>query len=372
VPDRALHLAFDLRIADAPGGERSGLGRYAVELARELPRARPGWELTIFSSRPELLEPPSPAPRTTRWPTRSPASRVSWLHLGSAFEARPRPDVWFTPAAAFPIWWRGPTVAAVHDLVPVLMPERYRGRLNAAHAGWALRRAARRADRVLCGSSATRDLLVERLGADPARLRVTPYGVAATFLSAERGGGGAGDGFLLFVGTLEARKGLEVLHEALGAANRAGAGLRLLAVGAPGWKTGELVSRLRADPAVELVEDASDEEVARLYSTARALVYPSRMEGFGLPVAEAIAVGCPVIASDLPPIREFAGEVPRYVPAGDAAALTAAIEEVAANPAHAEERAARGRGQVAGLRWASVAEAVAAEIEAAVGKAPPR
>jgi len=65
------HVAIDLRIADAPGTERSGLGRYALELARELPAARPDWSFTIHSSRPDLLGPSSALASATRWPTGS-------------------------------------------------------------------------------------------------------------------------------------------------------------------------------------------------------------------------------------------------------------------------------------------------------------
>ena len=98
------HVAIDLRIADAPGMERSGLGRYALELARGLPPARPDWTFTLHSDRADLLDPaPGVALRPTRWPTRTSAGRVSWLHLGSAVSARrPSPDVWFSPAVALP------------------------------------------------------------------------------------------------------------------------------------------------------------------------------------------------------------------------------------------------------------------------------
>ncbi len=359
-------VAIDLRIADAEGTERTGLGRYALELARELPAARPGWSFAIHSNRDDVPGGPGVEVHRTRWPTRSGAGRVSWLHLGSAAAMRPGPDVLFAPYPALPVWWRKPSVVTIHDLVPILMPERYRGRANSAHASWMLRRAARRADRILCGSMETRSLLVDRLGVGEGRVSVTRYGVAEPFFPVRRAMP-EGPGFLLFVGTLEPRKGLDVLYRALRAANDRGAGMRLLAAGNPGWGTDRLVAELEADPLVEVVAGASDERLARLYGEALALVYPSRMEGFGLPVAEAIAAGCPVIASDLGCIREFAGEVPRYVRPGKEEELTTALLELYADPEGFRQRAESGRDAVEGLRWPIVAEETAAEIELALG-----
>ena len=362
----APRVAIDLRIADAAGTERTGLGRYALELARELPAARPGWTFAIHSNRDDLPGGPGVEIHRTRWPTSSGAGRVSWLHLGSAAAMRPAPDVLFAPYPALPVWWQRPSVVTIHDLVPILMPERYRGKANSAYASWMLRRAAGRADRVLCGSMETRTLLVERLGMDDRRVAVTRYGVAERFFSVRRAQP-RGPGFLLFVGTLEPRKGLDVLHRALREVNAAGAEMRLVAAGNPGWGTGSLVAELEADPLVEIVEGASDEQLARLYGEALALAYPSRMEGFGLPVAEAIAAGCPVIASNLGCIQEFAGEAPRYVRPGEAEDLTTALFELRAGPEEFRQRADSARAAVEGLRWPVVAEETAVEIERALG-----
>jgi glycosyltransferase involved in cell wall biosynthesis len=356
-----MHVAIDLRILDAPGAELSGIGRYALELARELPRARPEWRFTIQSNRRDLVE---EGIRETRWPTASSLGRVSWLHGWAAVtRERPAPDLWFSPSFVLPVWWRGPSVVTIHDLTFALMPERYRGRLNAAYARRATAWSARNADRLLCGSQETKARLVEHLGVEAEGVEVIRYGVSEVFVSDGEGRREPRDPYILFVGVFEARKGLDTLHEALRAVNASQPDLRLVLAGQPGWGTGAVVDALRRDPNVELALRPTDEELARLYRSALALAYPSRMEGFGLPVAEAMAAGCPVIASDLHCIREFAGDAVLYARPGDAAELARQIERVVDRPEQRRALADRGRDAAAALRWPNVGEKTARAFE---------
>jgi glycosyltransferase involved in cell wall biosynthesis len=125
---------------------------------------------------------------------------------------------------------------------------------------------------------------------------------------------------------------------------------------------------MRADPAVRFVGSPDDEELARLYRGATALAYPSRMEGFGLPVAEAMASGIPVAASDLACIREFAGEAPLYTPPGDANALAGSLFTLVTRPDERNARRAAGLKQAAVLDWTTVGRRHAELLEAVVRK----
>ena len=107
---------------------------------------------------------------------------------------------------------------------------------------------------------------------------------------------------MLFVGTFEARKGLDTLDAALELLEDE---IRIVLAGRPGWGADEALSRLYDREHVEIVLEPPDERLAELYRGAAALLYTSRLEGFGLPVAEAMATACPVICSDLPAIREW-------------------------------------------------------------------
>jgi glycosyltransferase involved in cell wall biosynthesis len=359
-----VHLAVDLRILDREGMERTGLGRYALGATRAVHEARPDWRLTVHSNRPELLDRLGDVTvRRTRWPTASAAGRSAWLHLAAARAERPPPNLWWGPAFVLPLGWSGAAAVTIHDLLPMLYPELYRGRLEAMYVARATRRSARRADRVLCGSATTRERILSELGVDPERVALAPWGVDEVF---RMGATGAESGYLLFVGRWEARKGLDVLLAALREAAARDPGTRLMLAGGPGRPAAAEVAALRAEPNVETALDPSDQELASLYAGATALVYPSRMEGFGFPVAEAMASGCPVIASDLPELRELAGDAAVYFPPGDSQALADAMIAVAEDPDEREGMAARGRELAARLTWEGCGETTAQALEAAL------
>jgi glycosyltransferase involved in cell wall biosynthesis len=368
----SLHLAIDLRIVDAPGMEMTGQGRYALETTRALQLTRPDWRFSLFSNRPELLhDTATTTVFATRLPTDKSVGRVLWLHIGAAPLAwRTRPDVWFSPSFTLPFWWRGRAIVTIHDLTFMLIRDRYRGRANAWYATVATRWSARHADLVLCPSDATGKLVVTHLGVDAAKVEVTPEGVADPFFALHAG---SGDGarprshpYLLFVGTWEARKGIATLLAALRRVNAEHERVDLVLAGQPGWGTGQMIETVTRDSSVELREKPTDEQLADLYRGALALVYPSEMEGFGLPVAEAMACGCPVIATDLPSIREFAGEHPLYIAAGDSAQLAHHVETLLSGRPDAEEERQRRRDAVATLRWSALGERTATLIQAAV------
>jgi glycosyltransferase involved in cell wall biosynthesis len=367
-PTTRLRVAVDLRIVDAPGMEVTGLGRYALEVVHALFAARPYWQLVVPSNRSELLDPPlRRAAHKTRFPTSFSAGRVAWLHSASALVLREgRPDVWFSPSFITPLWWRGPSVVTVHDLSFLMERRRYKGLVNSWYATSATRLSVRRADRVVCDSAATAGDVERLLGIPRERLVVIPLGVSERFRgvsSTEHGD--ARKPYLLFVGRFEAKKGLEVLEEAFDEVAARHPNISLVLAGQPGWGTESVVARLQRRPQVEIITAPSDERLAQLYREATLLVHPSRMEGFGLPVAEALASGCAVVASDLPSIREFAGDAAVYVPVGNARALAATICSLLERPDELARRRAAAPKAVRALGWQAAGRALAEVIETA-------
>ncbi len=366
-----MHVGIDLRVLDRKGMDIGGLGRYGLEMAIGLAAARPSWRLTLHGNRPEFLPPDlRPHVHSTRWPTGSGPGRVAWLQAGAALDVTARSaDVWFSPSFVLPLWRRRPSVVAIHDLSFLLLPERYRGRANARYAATATRASARRATRIVCGAEATRQMLEHRLGVDPSKVDVVRYGVSDVFYRTDEVAACAlaQPPYLLAVGTFEARKGLEILYSAVREVNRAGTRVRLVLAGQPGWGTETLIAGLARDRAVDIRTRVSDAELAALYHGALALVYPSRMEGFGLPVAEAMAARCPVIASDLACIREYAGGAVLYAPVGDATVIAEHVDRLLDDPDEAVERVAAGSLVARDLRWSAVAERTARVIERAGG-----
>jgi glycosyltransferase involved in cell wall biosynthesis len=355
--ERPLRISVDLRVLDRAWMGSTGLARYAIEVTSGLARRRPAWHVVAHTNHPDRLDQqPNLQAMSTKWPVRNPVGRIAWLHLRAARESVPRPDVWLGPAFVLPPRPESATAVTVHDLAFLLERRHYRGRLNTAYALHATRRSALSATRVLCGSAWTARLIEKHLDVPRDRIIVTPYGVAKPFLGERRRTPGD---YLLFVGVFEARKGLETLYAAFQAVAKVHPELRLVLAGRPGWGTRSLLSDLRADARVHFVISPSDEVLVELYASAALLAFPSRMEGFGLPAAEALAMGCPVVSSDLPTVREFAGEVPVYVPVEDAMALAEAIEEILVDQTEAEARASAARVRMRQFTWERTAEMTA-------------
>ena len=238
----------------------------------------------------------------------------------------------------------------------------------------------RRAAHVFCVSAATRDALLARGLLPVHRVSVTPNGLDATLwrppdgaaeaaLDARlRAAGGApeqGRFDLLHVGSNIPRKRLDVLLETFARVRRVHPGARLLRVGAP-WTPAQaaLAARLGVgDDAVTILPRLPADELAAAYRRANLLLQPSDAEGFGLPVAEALASGLPVLAADIPALREVGGPAAAYAPAGDFAAWAtralALLGECGEQPGNWAARQARGRARAERFRWEPTASAVA-------------
>jgi glycosyltransferase involved in cell wall biosynthesis len=120
------------------------------------------------------------------------------------------------------------------------------------------------------------------------------------------------------------------------------------------------------DGHTEVVLSPTDEALLQLYAGALAVVFPSRMEGFGLPVAEGLAVGTPVIASNLACIREFAGDAPLYIQPGSDRDLSRQVETLLEAGTDTVDGRDRRRSAVSHLQWGHIADVTAQTIEAAV------
>lgn len=173
--------------------------------------------------------------------------------------------------------------------------------------------------------------------------------------------------YVLFVGEPEARKGVATLLQAMALLPQAmRAETDLVIAGASGqYPLPEAPSSVR----VRSVGWVEDEELAQLYAGAAALAFPSRYEGFGLPVVEAMAAGAPVVAADSPGLREAGGQAALYVPAGDAPALAQALARVLSQPVLAASLAEQGVARARELTWDDTARRTLEVVEQAVKEA---
>jgi glycosyltransferase involved in cell wall biosynthesis len=216
-------------------------------------------------------------------------------------------EVLHCPTFRGPFRSRTPLVVTVHDLAVLRHPEWF-NRWTATYSRLAVPRVVAAADRVIAVSEHTRRELTALLAVDEAKIRVVPNAVEDVF--ALDGPRAEGD-YVLAVGTLEPRKNLARIAEAVEG--------ELRVVGAGGW------GGVRPPAAVTWLGDVSDEELAALYRGARCLVYASLYEGFGIPVAEALACGCPIVTSLDSPMAEIAGADATYVDPTDVESIREGI-----------------------------------------------
>lgn len=222
-------------------------------------------------------------------------------------------------------------------------------------------RAVRRAALVLCPAQSTADDVAEHFGLPAGRVRATPLGVGPAWRSAAppspalRAELNLPGRYLLFVGTREPRKNLPMLLAAHRLARARDAAVPPLVLAGPaGW--GEPLP----DSAALLTGWLDDRRLQAVVAGADALLLPSRYEGFGLPLLEALSCGTAVLASDLPVHREVTGGHARLLPVGDPEAWAAALAELAAGPPEADGVRAARREWASAWTWERCAGLTAA------------
>jgi glycosyltransferase involved in cell wall biosynthesis len=356
-------LITEQLLAPVPGG----IGRYSAELAAALVRragpddAVDGWTAWHRDVRAATVD-------RLGGPRRLPVGRRL---LAAAWERGLGPvprgaELVHAPSALAPPPRGRPLVVSVHDTVPWTHPQTLTPHGARWHRSMVLR-AVRAGASIAVLTRVVGEQLQQLVpGLPPDRVRVLGAGVSESLLAepdAEqvrrvRRRFGLPDRFLLTLATLEPRKGLDVLVAALG---RLGPGAPpLLVAGQPGWGGIDLAASAAAaglaPDAVRALGRVADGDLAVLLRAATVLISPSRAEGFGLPVAEAMAVGTPVICSDAPALLEVVGDAALVVPRGDDDRLAAAVEALLADGSWQRRLALAGRGQARGYRWDAVAE----------------
>jgi glycosyltransferase involved in cell wall biosynthesis len=331
-----------------------GIGRYVDGLLGGLPDV--GIELTTFAAGgPPDHEPP--LPRYVDLGRPHPPWRYELWHR---FRWPPVPldtDVLHAPSLAVPPARRTPLVVTVHDLAFLRHPEVFTRRGVEFHRR-GLSIAHREAAAVIAISEFTRHELIGS-GFEPERVHVAPMAIVVpapepdAVLDARIAAIGLEPPFVVSVGTIEPRKGLDTLSAAMAKVRRSHRDVTLALAGPTGWLSvpgldGQGVRRLgRVD---EATLDA-------LYRRAELCALPSRYEGFGLPALEAMARGCPVIASNTTALPEVVADAGVLVPPGDVAAWTGALMDLLDDTRARQDLAGRGHRRAAQFTWAASAQA---------------
>lgn len=362
-PAAPLRLCMDARMLVSAGG--TGVSTYARQLRRA--HATISDVRALLSDRPDLDQPaPSPFGRAGRWlralvPATRQAIELSGAKCGELLVApdvfrmaqvyfdvhrRPlrvrvpgRPGImhWTYPVPLTVVGWRN--LYTVHDVIPLLHPElthidagRYRrllDRLADCAAGFIAVSETARAE-IVQAVACPADFVVDcslAVDAHSAHIADLPAGIAPR-------------GFLLACGTVETRKNLGRLLEAY---QQSGITMPFVIAGPDGWGAADIARQVEATPGALRLPYLDRTALHALINHARALVMPSLAEGFGLPIAEAMAVGTPVATSNRGALADTAGDAALTVDPLDVTALATALRRLASDDALCKVLAVAGR-----------------------------
>ena len=358
-----MRTAVDAR---ALGTHPTGVGRYLEGLLSAWLDEEPEDSFVLLSPRairvPEALK--------GRVEAKTTAGRVPgtvWLQsLAPFLAARTGCDVFFGPLGILPLRSTLPTVVTVHDLTPVLFPRWHRLKNRVGYS--LLSPTLRRATRVIAVSEATRaDLLRLHPQTEP-RCSVVHNGV--TLSSADAGPSGLDRPYVLFLGTLEPRKNVPRLVEAMESIwERRPDFPDLVLAGGTGWGLPGFAARLSASPHAGRIHRLGwvpEERARALVHGARLVAYPSLYEGFGLPPLEAMAAGTVVVASSSSSLPEVLGDAALFPDPEDVSAIAAAIEKANDDEEWRSCARVRGLARAAELSWTRAARETRRVFESAL------
>lgn len=357
-------VLLDLRMVEGP---LHGIARYALELARRLPALAPDWEFRALVP-PSGLPPGLGALHPDLPLVRTHGAYLSALEqpLLAATLFGEAVDLFHATSFSLPGLWPGPLVATLHDANHLALQENY-GRAQMAYYRLVVAPRAKRALALLTVSEFSRQQLAAHLFLDPHRLQVVHNGVDARFhpqaaseVLAFRRRSNLPDHFLLLAGNQKAHKNLALLAKVANALP-----LPLVLLAGKG-----AAKALRFPSGTRELGEVPEDELPLLYSAADALMFPSLYEGFGLPALEAMACGCPVIASRTSSLPEVCGEAALLVDEPKRAdAWREAAQRLTRDPVLRRTLAERGLIRAALFSWDDTAKQTLAAYRRALESA---
>jgi glycosyltransferase involved in cell wall biosynthesis len=387
---RSRSEARPLRVAVAGLSLRhpsTGTGRYAREVLAALTE-RPDLRSTVVL--PSDVEAGTVRKGTLRavqaarlpFPIGNYGEKLYWEQIGFRWSAlRTRADVWYSPHFAMPLWPGRPTVLSVHDMIPYTLPAYAANRAARAYL-LLTAQAAKQATALVTLSQHAKGEIQRLLDIPEERIHVVPPGVDQAF-SVEidpaaqlraRLRYGLSARYLLYVGGADARKNIGVLLQAIATIPQfSGVPELVVAAGEPKPGQESLFPDWRAQARslglggrVRFVTRIAEEDLAQVYRGADTFCSPSRAEGFGLPILEAMACGTAVVSSNATSLPEAVGDAGLLVGPDDVAGWAEAIRCVSEDADLRVDLERRGVERAATFRWAETTERVV-EIIRAVG-----
>lgn len=368
-----MKILFDATAMALSGYHKGGAYRYGLEIMRNLPQCMPAeWELGLYFNffRGHHLEKMKETSALSQIPdariSRIPPQVLRALRIPAEWTAG-RHDLIHGPFDLVPPSRRSARVVTIHDLAflraPEGLPEEWIRERTAT-----VPKAARRAHRIITVSEFSKTDIVERLQVDPDRVQAIYHGIspglrmlkdpeADRLRLLERYA--IEKDFLLYLGTLQPNKNIEGLCAAFQLMRARGYEGQLVLAGAKGWLYDEMWQRIVErghDVGVLLTGFVDEEDIPRLYGCCSAFALVSFLEGFGIPVIEAMACGAPVVAADACSLTEVTADAGLLVDPHDPESIADALLRAATPGSERDDLIRRGQSHAARFTWRSSAE----------------
>lgn len=362
-----MRVALNAQLLSSAASYRAaGINRVLQHLLAELPAVPGNEQYLVYApysdANRRLLAAPRVRSRLSRLPMDRPPVRIAWEQTVLPVELlREGADLLHALGFVSPLAWRGKTVVTVYDLSFLRFPEVY-NRANRMYLGTFTPPSLRRADRVITISEDARRDVVELCGVAPER--VTPILLAAderfhpappAEVEAFRRRQGLPERFVLYQGTLQPRKNVEALVRAYALLRSQGSDDHILVLAGPrGWQYEpifELTRQLGLEGSVTFPGFVPDDDLPLWYSSATVFAFPSRYEGFGLPLLEAMACGAPVVSSNASSLPEVVGDAGLLVDPSDVEGLCSALRRVLEDEPLRQALSAAGQARARTFSW---------------------
>ena len=344
-----MHIGINAQLLSFGENYRNGgISRYIRYLLTELAQQPGQHEYTVFVNGQEVAERlkrqaghPQISYVPVSWPESKPVVRVAWEQFTLPSLVRQRHiEVLHSPANVLPelLPRNCAGVVTLHDLAFLRFPEVLTRSKRAYHRTFTIRSLRQHATMIIANSNSTRQDAIELAGIPAARIKTVYLCIDTRFSNVVieekeketfRQKQGLTEGFLLYLGTLEPRKNLNTLLEAYAQLRKVyGRKEKLVLAGGKGWLYETIFNKVRElglEAEVLFPGFVADSEQLLWYTSASAFVYPALYEGFGMPVAEALACGIPAVTSNVSSLPEAGAGLALTVNPLDAEAMSEAI-----------------------------------------------
>lgn len=368
---------------EANTDRKVGISEYAFELLKQFVQFNvSNLKFQIYLK--DLPRDDFPRP-SSNWEYHRVGPNKFWTQIGlplHLFLKRDKPDVFFSPGHYAPRFSPVPTVISIMDLAFFHFPEYFTKKDLAQLKSWT-DYSVRKAKAIITISESSKNDILKEYGVTANKIHVVYPGIkdAATLIphiypmQELQTKYGISKEFILFVGTLQPRKNISRLIEAFSELIKQkkyhDSSLQLVIVGKKGWQYEPILGspkKFGIEDKVKFLDFVPDEELAMLYKNALCFAFPSLYEGFGLPILEAMKLGCPVITSNISSMPEAGGDAALYVNPRDVEDITKKLDKVVSSSDLRREMVEKGKKQAQKFSWEKAAKETLNVLEQVAGE----